>query len=208
MLNIAQLFSYMSALAIAAAIPGPGMTALVARSVGGGILPGFALLLGIVCGDILYLTLAVFGLAVMVNNFASFFLMVRIASSAYLLWLAWQFWKYEPEVLDANPSMNLKSLGASWVAGLGITIGNPKTIAFYLALVPIVISLEDVTVFTWGVVLVPVTAGVLGLVGSIFILGAARARNILGSVNAQRIVFRTAAMIMFLAAMSMVVNFL
>lgn len=206
MINFTQLISYISALAIAAAIPGPGMTALVARSAGGGVFPGFALLLGIICGDILYLTLAVFGLAVIANSFSSFFLIVRLVSGAYLIWLSWQFWKYEPEVLETNPSANLKSLAASWGVGLGITIGNPKTIAFYLALVPVVVSLEDITVFAWGLVLVPITICVLGLVGSFFVLGAAKARKILKSVRAQSIVFKTAAVIMFVAAISMFVN--
>lgn len=50
MISITQLLSYGSALAIAAIIPGPGMTAVVARTLNGGVVMGFALLSGLILG--------------------------------------------------------------------------------------------------------------------------------------------------------------
>ena len=44
MISTAELLAYTIALGIAAAIPGPGMTALVARSVGSGAVAGFCML--------------------------------------------------------------------------------------------------------------------------------------------------------------------
>jgi len=63
MLEYTQVIAYIIALGIAAAIPGPGMIALVARSLSTGALTGFTLLFGIILGDLLYLSFAVFGLA-------------------------------------------------------------------------------------------------------------------------------------------------
>lgn len=92
MSDIAQIISYMTALGLAAAIPGPGMTALVARSVSGGAVAGFTMLAGLILGDLIYLSVAVFGLAVIAHSYTSVFTMINWAASLYLFMLAWQFW--------------------------------------------------------------------------------------------------------------------
>ncbi|OUF47799.1 hypothetical protein AZ044_002581 [Pluralibacter gergoviae] len=48
MLGTAQILSYSTTLGLAAAVPGPGMTALVARSVSGGAVTGFTMLAGLI----------------------------------------------------------------------------------------------------------------------------------------------------------------
>ena len=73
MIGATELAAYAIALGVAAAIPGPGMTALVARSVGNGAVAGFAMLFGLIIGDLCYLSFAVFGLAVVAKNFAALF---------------------------------------------------------------------------------------------------------------------------------------
>ena len=73
MISITQLLSYASALAIAAVIPGPGMTAVVARTLKGGVTMGFALLSGLILGDIIYLSFAIFGLVFVADHLAAIF---------------------------------------------------------------------------------------------------------------------------------------
>jgi len=53
------------------------MAALVARSVSGGTLSGFCLLLGLILGDLTYLSFAVFGLAMIAEHFNALFQLVR-----------------------------------------------------------------------------------------------------------------------------------
>ena len=104
MLEPTQTLAYVTALAVAAAIPGPGITALVARSVSSGALTGFAMLVGLICGDITYLSFAVFGLAVLAKTFSLLFVLVKCGAVAYLCYLAWQFWTADHQSLDAaNP---------------------------------------------------------------------------------------------------------
>ena len=182
------------------------MTALVARSISGGAASGFAMLAGLICGDVAYLTAAVFGLAVIAQTYTDVFWIIRLASSLYLLWLAIQFWRYEPETLRVDPLVTRQTLAASWLAGFTITLGNPKTIAFYLALVPVVISLDRVTVAAWAGLLVPTTILVLSSVGGAFVLASAKARTMLRSDLAQRVIFRTASIVMAVAAIAIVTN--
>ncbi|MDU6538813.1 LysE family translocator [Mixta calida] len=204
MLGTAQILSYIAALGLAAAIPGPGMTALVARSVSGGAVTGFTMLTGLILGDLIYLSVAVFGLAVIANNYSSLFTLINWAASLYLCWLAWQFWRYQPQAVDIDQRATRKELASAWFSGLTITLGNPKTIAFYLAILPLVISLDNVSLQMWDMMLVPLTIFVLLSVGAVFILAALKIRHFLTSAEAQRLLFRSTGLIMLLAAIGMV----
>ena len=142
MLDLTQVLTYSAALGIAAAIPGPGMAALVARSVSGGALTGFCLLFGLILGDLTYLSFAVFGLAMIAEHFNELFQLVRWGAALYLFYLAWQFWFADHLAIEVGKPMKRKELLSAAVSGLTITLGNPKTIAFYLALLPLGINLE------------------------------------------------------------------
>ena len=203
MLELSQALTYTAALGVAAAIPGPGMAALVARSVGGGALPGFSLLSGLILGDLVYLSFAVFGLSLIAHYFDALFVLVRVCAAVYLSYLAWQFWWAKPQPVVLGRPINKRELFSAWLSGLTITLGNPKTIAFYLALLPLVINLESVSLHTWGVVLVPLTIAVLFIVGGLFVLGAVRIRHLLASPRAQHYLFRGAALMMLVAALAM-----
>lgn len=205
MIAITDIAAYALALGIAAVIPGPGITALVARSVGSGTSAGFAMLAGITLGDLLYLSFAVFGLALIAQSFNALFLVIRWVSIAYLLYLAWQFWHAGRHDLNTG-DIRGKDLGAALMSGLAITLGNPKTIAFYLALLPLVLDLNSITLFNWAAVLVPVTVAVLLVVGSAYILGAMAVRRILAGATAQRHLHRSAAVAMAGAAGSMILR--
>jgi len=201
-MELSQILSYVLALGVAAAIPGPGMTALVARTVGSGVTAGFAMLLGLILGDLTYLTFAVFGLAVVAKSFAGVFVAVKWFSILYLVYLGWQFWHSEKQDITASENTRRDQI-TSAIAGFTITLGNPKTIAFYLALLPIVIDLHQVTFSTWASVLVPLTVLVLLVVGAVFVLGAHAVRVKLSSERAQRNLNRGAAVAMMGAAGSM-----
>lgn len=206
MSGTAQILSYMAALGLAAAIPGPGMTALVARSVSGGLVTGFTMLAGLILGDLIYLSIAVFGLAVIAHNYTSIFTLINWAASLYLCVLAWQFWCHQPQAININQKATKRELASAWFSGLTITLGNPKTIAFYMAILPLVISLDNVSLQMWGGMLVPLTVFVLLCIGAVFILAALRIRHLLTSEKAQRRLFRSAGLIMMLAAAGMVIK--
>jgi len=206
MLDLSQVLTYSAALGVAAAIPGPGMAALVARSVSGGALSGFCLLGGLILGDLTYLSLAVFGLAMIAEHFHALFQLVRWGAALYLAYLAWQFWRAQHQAIETGRAVPRKELLSAALSGLTITLGNPKTIAFYLALLPLVINLEVVSLQAWAFMLVPLTIAVLLAVGALFVFGAVRIRHLLSSLRAQQRLFRGAALIMAAAAAAMLVR--
>ena len=199
-----QIIAYALALGIAAAIAGPGMIALVARSLSGGAFSGFALLTGIVLGDLVYLSFAVFGLALIAQSFHWLFVLIKWGSVLYLTWLGWQFWSANTQRIEVMNKPGTKDLLAAGLSGLSITLGNPKTIAFYLALLPLVIDLQAISLNSWATTLIPLTVGVLLIVGAVFVLGAVAIRRGLTSARAQQAIYRGAGAAMFIAAGTLV----
>lgn len=206
MLDLTQVLAYSAALGVAAIIPGPGMVALVARSISGGAVSGFCLLFGLILGDLAYLSLAVFGLAMIAEHFNALFQLIRWGAALYLCYLAWQFWFADHQVIEVGRAARKKDLLSATMAGLTITLGNPKTIAFYLALLPMAIDLEAVSLQIWALVLAPLTVLVLLSVGGLYIFPAVRTRHLLSNQRAQQWLFRSAAALMMAAATSMLVR--
>ncbi|MCW7537015.1 LysE family translocator [Aquabacterium sp. A7-Y] len=206
MLDLTQILAFSVAMGIGAAIPGPGMAALIARSVSGGTLSGFCLLGGLVLGDLIYLSFAVFGLAMIAEYFNPLFQLVRWGAALYLCYLAWQFWFANPQVIVVGKPAKKEELLSAAISGLTITLGNPKTIAFYLGLLPVVINLETVSLQSWALMLVPITILVHLGVGTLCIFAAVRIRHLLSSRRAQQQLFRGVAAIMIAAAVAMLVR--
>lgn len=206
MIDATQALTYSVALAVAAAIPGPGITALVARTVGSCVASGMAMLGGLILGDLIYLSFAVFGMAVIAHSFAGLFIAIKWFSIAYLTFLAWQFWTATHHDLNSGAVSSKRSLAGAWLSGLTLTLGNPKTIAFYLALLPLVIDLNSITFNAWLFNLVPLTIFILLLVAGAFIFGAYSVRRYLSGRAAQRHLHRGAAVAMAGAAGTMVLR--
>lgn len=198
-MTLAGFLAYSGTLAVAAAIPGPGVTALVARALGSGFRSSLAMSLGLVLGDLTYLTAVVLGLAMVAQSFGMVFLVIKWLGVAYLAWLAWSFWTsgITAETIEARKGKD--GFFASMLAGLTLTLGNPKTMIFYLAITPTVIDVRTVTPADYGI-LVAITVVVLLLVLVPYLALASQARWFLKTPRALKALNRTAAAFMFGAA--------
>lgn len=204
-MSLAELVTFAVALFIAAASPGPGMTALVARALAVGIVGTVPLLVGLIIGDLCFLAAAAFGLAALARAFAGVFLAVKIAGALYLAYLAWKLWTTPPAAIvvegEARVARRFDWRGVA--AGLSITLGNPKTIVFYLALLPSLIDLGGLTAIGFGELALIVVVD-LAIVGMAYIAAAARARTLFRNAKARRILDRTAGAMMAGAALAVV----
>ena len=190
-MSVLDFLPYAIALAIAAASPGPGIAACVGKALGSGFRPAFFFMNGLVLGDLFYLTLAVLGLAAIATAFSGVFVVIKILGAAYLLYLAWSFWRagIDPDKVEARKG------GGAWssvLSGFSVTLGNPKTIIFYMALLPTVVRLDAVTPEHFAG-LAAVTIVVLYLVVLPYIALAAKARDFLRNPRALKALNRGAA---------------
>jgi threonine/homoserine/homoserine lactone efflux protein len=200
-MTLAGFIAYSGALALAAAIPGPGVTALVARALGSGFRSSLFMSLGLIVGDLTYLTAVVLGLALVAQTFGMLFLAVKWFGIAYLAYLAWTFWTsgITPESVEARKGKG--GLVSSFVAGLTVTLGNPKTMIFYLAITPTIVDLKTITLSDYGV-LCALTVVVLLVVLLPYLALAAKARWFLKTPRALKALNRTAATFMAGAALA------
>jgi len=198
-MTLTGFIAYAGALAVAAALPGPGVTALVARALGSGFRPAFAMSLGLILGDLTYLTAVVLGLAFLAQTFGLVFLAVKWLGVAYLAFLAWKFWStgITPESIEAKKGST--GFVSNVLGGLALTLGNPKTMIFYVAITPTVIDLHTITPADYGV-LALVTVLVLIVVLVPYLLLAAKARGLLKSPRGLKYLSRGAATFMAGAA--------
>jgi len=122
---------------VAVATPGPGVIAIVARALGSGfksVVPGT---LGILVGDLCLMTLSAFGLALVAQAMGHLFLIVKIAGGLYLFYLAYKYWTAK---VEDDGEIVPQSAGRGFLAYLGLTLGNPKAIAFFVALLPVAVN--------------------------------------------------------------------
>lgn len=198
-MTLAGFLTYAGALAIAAAIPGPGIVAIVARALGSGFRSSVFMAFGLILGDLTYLTAVISGLALLAQTFGTAFLVIKWAGVAYLAWLAWTFWSSGITAEKVNAEQSRDGAFASLLSGLLVTLGNPKVMVFYVAITPTIIDIATISLVDYGV-LMAITTMVLLVVLVPYLMLAAKARWFLATPRALKALNRSAAMIMAGAA--------
>jgi threonine/homoserine/homoserine lactone efflux protein len=193
-MDITSLLVFAAAYTAVVALPGPSVTALIARVLARG-LPGTAFyIVGIIAGALTWFTVAATGLAAIAAAFAPLFVAIRYAGAAYLLYLAWKFWTAPARTIDAVDA----SPDGRWrlfLTGLAMHLGNPKAIVFFLALLPNVIPLDRLTLLGFAELAV-VIATVVAAVLTAYALAAAHARRLFTSPRANTLINRGGAVVM------------
>ena len=199
-MSIANLLLFAGLYAVAVALPGPGIAALVARVLARGTSGIAAFIAGFVVGDLVWFGVAAAGMAFVAQSLAVAFVVLKYAGAAYLAVLAWKAWNAPVAPIEVMP-VDEEGRMRLFVGGLLLTLGNPKVILFFLALLPGVIDLDRLNAsgFTaMGATIIVVLSGVL----SAYAGAAARARRVFTSQRARRAINRGAGTVMAGAAVA------
>jgi threonine/homoserine/homoserine lactone efflux protein len=145
-MTLAGLLVFAAAYALAVASPGPGIAAVVGQVLGRGIRTAPSLIAGILIGDLIWFTCAALGLAALAQAYAGVFLAIKWVGVAYLMFLAWRMWTSPVDALQASADRKDISHGQLFISGLSLTLGNPKAIAFFMALLPAIVDLAQLSV--------------------------------------------------------------
>ncbi|SBS25114.1 Leucine efflux protein [Marinomonas aquimarina] len=164
--------------------PGPGVFAILAKSISHGVMKTLPLSAGMACGDIVYLVMACFGLAAIAQQWEVVFIAIRYIGAAYLLYLGWKMW-CAPISLDTDETAE-NSRKQGWGAALQgflISSSNPKVVLFYIAFLP---TFMDVTALQGNdIVLAAGLAFVALMLGLTLIsYSASQARRLMTSARA------------------------
>ncbi|AOI94864.1 LysE family translocator [Burkholderia sp. LA-2-3-30-S1-D2] len=199
-MSAASLAAFALALFVLAGTPGPSVAALVARVLTNGFRDVLPFLAAMWIGEAIWLTCAVAGLAVIAHTFAPGFFILKIAGVAYLLFLAWKMWTAPGDA----PTDDIPRGRSGWrmfMAGTLVTLGNPKIVLFYLALLPTIIDLSHVTTVGWAE-LVATMLAVLITADCAWAFVAIRVRKFILTRRAIKIANRTSAAAMAGAAIA------
>jgi len=198
-MNLSALVIFAPALLVTAGSPGLSITALVARVFVRGWRDVLPFVSAMWIGDLIWLTLAIAGLATIAETFHWLFLIVKYCGVAYLIYLAWQMWTAPVELETESVSLNTSGSFRMFLAGLAVTLGNPKIMVFYLALLPTIIDLDSITTIGWAKLTI-VSLFILSTVDIAYIVLATRARVLMRSSSAVRLANRVSATVMGSAA--------
>lgn len=191
-MDLSALVIFAIALAIAAGTPGPNVAAIVARVITSGWRSVTPFISGLWLGEAVWMSLAVFGLAALAETMYWAFVAVKYAGVAYLLYLAWKMWTAPVEGDADGAPVRRDAWPRMFFAGLALSLGNPKIMVFYLALLPTIIDLSGVTLTAWAELTVTMLV-ILAAVDFAYVLLAARARKLLRSPRALRLANRASA---------------
>ncbi len=171
---------FVAALSVAAFSPGPGLAAIVATVLAGGARRAVWFCVGVVFGDLTWLLLSLSGLALIAQQIPVIFVAIKWAGVTYLVYLAVKIWRTSPVAPEGIMHSRPKSVSARVLAGYSITMGNPKAMLFYLALLPSLMSPERISI-AMALSLCLAVIAVLATVFAVYILAAEKARRAMTS---------------------------
>lgn len=201
-MDVTALFGFAAAFLFFAASPGPDNVAIVARTIGQGVLSGIAYGAGTCTGILMFLALAVFGLSVVASEMGVVMTVLRYGGAIYLVWTGIRLWMAEPVVPAPRPQANGSVLGA-YLTGVVLNLGNPKMPLFYIALLPNVASTQ--LAVADGVMLAMIILAVEVVVVGGHVALASRARHALRNPLIVRRANRAAGTMMIGAGAAVVV---
>jgi threonine/homoserine/homoserine lactone efflux protein len=176
-----------------AATPGPDTMTIFGRSLSGGRFSAIPFTLGVVLAKLTLLTFVVLGFAALAQSYGQFFLVLKFAGVAYLIWVGIRTWRKsaQPEAHDLAEKMSWRDS----VMGYSLGISNPQAIIFYVALLPTVIDMQHINTAAYFMLCIILTCSML-TIASTYALLAGFLSSQLRSSRAQRIINRIAGSIM------------
>lgn len=168
--------------------PGPGLATIISRSLASGPVSGLAVTAGLVIADFIFIGIAMAGLTAIAATLGPLFQIVKYAGAAYLLWLGYRAFRNAGAPLVVKPRRG-NGLLRDIALGILVTLGNPKAILFYGALLPTFLDMSRIR-FGDFLVLCAIVVAISYLVYGAYILLAERSRRLLSSTAASRLLSR------------------
>ena len=169
--------------------PGPGVLYVTARSLSQGRAAGFASMLGIESGEVVWIAAAATGVAAVLAASTAALGILRWAGAVYLVYLGVQRWRQAEE----PPAPRRAPLARIYAQGFVTQLFNPKVAVFFIAFLPQFLNpAEPIAgqVAALGAVYVAIAVGVDA---SYVLAASAIAKRFLSSKTAERRSGRVAA---------------
>jgi len=152
-MTLTTLALFAIALFLTAIAPGAIVIAIMARVGAKGWRSVMPFVVAIWIGELIWLSAALGGLALLAATFQQVFELLKYAGVAYLLWLAWRTWKAPPAITSSADLPKRDSAFGMFIAGMVLALASPEIMIFHLALLPSLIDMQTIGLGTWALLL-------------------------------------------------------
>jgi len=200
--DITFLFIVMVTLAL---VPSTSVALVIARSSTAGFINGGSVAAGIVAGDLIFVLLAVLGMAALAEMTGGLFVILRYIAAAYLIWFGINLLKSKSSSHLATSARPITTLSESFLSGLILTLGDVKAILFYVSFFPAFFDLT--TINAWDIAtIVALTVVAVGGVKLGYAYAAQRFNLLARGFKGERVVKITAGAFMIGAGSYLLAN--
>lgn len=135
-MNIEAWLTFTAIASVATILPGPAMLLVATHSLRFGVLQAFKTILGNITGLAILSSISVAGLSTLILYSASAFLAVKIFGALYLSYLGIKIWRNGISPINVEETSSERRDRFMYLQGIGVSLSNPKAIAFTTALFP------------------------------------------------------------------------
>lgn len=136
MIELSNLYMFIVASFVLCLVPGPDNIFVLTQGMTKSKKAAIVTTLGLTTGLIIHTSAAAFGISVILQTSEIAFNIVKYLGAAYLLYIAYQAFKYRNEPLDLSVQNSSGELKKLYVKGFIMNILNPKVSIFFLAFLP------------------------------------------------------------------------
>lgn len=168
-LSFQAIFGLFVSMVVLAAMPGISVLLVSTRAMLYGFSHGVAVAVGIVLVDILFISIALFGMTLLLPWLGKWEWLIRLVAAGYLFWLAIHLWR-QKALKISNYSVDdgsKTSLTASFVMGCTVTLADQKAILFYMGFFPAWLDISLLTTID-SFIIILITLFTVGGVKSIY----------------------------------------
>lgn len=195
-----NLALYTSTLLLAVASPGPAIAAIVGFVLANGVKGAFAFIGGIIFAECFWLAASIFGVEAIFKQYPYAMLVLRFIGIAFLCHMAFQMWQSADKAFESREIRNEPPVKL-FIAGVVLSISNPKTMIFYVTLLPNLIAEQNLGTggyLVYMAIMLAVTSGVFAS----YALLANQARAFLQDASALKRVKQMNAILLILVAIA------
>ncbi len=136
-MSLETWLAFAAASLLVLAVPGPTVLLVAGTALARGRRAGLAMVPGVIAGDAVAMTVSLAGLGAVLAASAGLFTALKLVGAAYLVWLGIRMWRAPAPAPREAPAPRAITAHAFVVTAL-----NPKSIAFFVAFVPLFLDAD------------------------------------------------------------------
>jgi homoserine/homoserine lactone efflux protein len=133
-MTLDRWLAYVAVLAVVCITPGPAVILTSAQAAARGVRSSLAIIAGVQAGNLIYFLLSAIGLGAIIVASETAFLLIKYAGGGYLIYLGVRAFFSPAAAAGEQPSR--QHWRRVFVHGIAAQLANPKSVLFYVALLP------------------------------------------------------------------------